>query len=71
MAYYELNKSQKFLEEFFSFMKSSSKVYALHLCKNTLTSVKPLRALLSNSRKPFKKGLTLNFSFCKQNRTNF
>ena len=52
MAYYELDESQKFLEELFSLVKSSSKVYAsfrsvqnkrpldvLHLLKNTLANI--------------------------------
>jgi len=54
MAYNQFDKSQKFLGELFLLMKSSPAFQMLPL-KNTLESIKTLRALLSNSRQLLKK----------------
>ena len=68
--YNQFDKSQKFLEELFSLVKSSSVATSLTF-KNTFASIKTLRALLSNSHSLLKKrGKTfkgkLRFPICKQ-----
>ena len=81
MAYYKFNKSQKFLKELFSLVKSSSKVYTSlrsvlnerppdiqNHFKNTLASVlKPWA--LPNPTSFLKKSLTKNFTFRTRNKS--
>ena len=82
MAYYKLNKSQKFLGRLFSLVKSFPKVYAslwsvqnkrsldaLHPFKNTLASVKDLEGTALNHLQAFWKKLDqkLYLSHMQQN----
>ena len=69
--YNQFDKSQKFLGELFSLVKSSPVATRLPF-KNTFASIKTLRALLSNSHSLLKKrGKTFgeNFVFLSANRS--